>query len=1125
MAGPDGQGLIIEKLSISIAAHGPLSLTEMDIVFRNPQNRQIEGKFQATLPVGATISRFAKEVDGNLMEGEVVERKEATRIYTEILHTMRDPALLQQDQGNVFNARIFPIAAKATTRILLSYSQVTAASSDGLRRLTIPLKGLENIKQFELLALCRPLNGETVFTVDENNKEKKVKAKDSVIFAEELSEDNYTPKEDMVLIFRPGKNRNGTFLKAGEFEMVSIIPDVPAGESQKGSRNWAFYIDSSASMADRNELRMKVLSNMLKEFGSDEKLSMNTFDLSVSIVGNEIAGNKEGTEKLLKKVTERQCLGGTDFVKLCKTISEDGAKRKEPVEYVIVTDGVATFGSKEVKDILDALNLPRVHKLSVLVAGSTEDNRLTEALAEKGGGRVVRIPLTSNWEANTEEGTSELRKAYGVTVQLYDENAKWIEPSIFRDVRPGMELIAFSSISEGKSSLRGMTWTDKSTGKVTDMELKGKVETIPDFAPLLEREGWHSKLTYLEKLKDETSDVKKRTRLDNEMIEISTKHRVLCSLTSLLVLESESDYMRFGITRKGLSDVLVIGSKGVELKKRVLSADIANKIAKKKEEEAEALRQKNERLKQDESKAKALYKKASSAYNSLVDSISGSSDSFDSMDMEKSTPDAGNVPMEESFSTSRDEALGNEGGSGDRRSDSFGGAPAGAVESLSEVSAELAPPSPAPSVSGRMNMASSREIASPRREAVRQSAFRPAPDTTGSTQTSASIDSDSTDNTVSDDAINYSDSTEEDHVFSEAPEPSDIVRNPSSMPRRPSGNYSAPEWVKDAHYVPSQKTIDKLARDVEKSPRDRQIRNSYCWALAKAKSYELLLAQALDWQKYDFRNPMLYEFAGLAYEALNDDENAARAYASIAEVSPGSSGLLNRGGYLLMRLGMYSTAETLFRFAIDRRPDHHNNYRGLALALWYEGKHKEAADVLVEVISKNHNSRYGNIGRVLKEELGYVLRGWYRSDPSKLSDARSLAKKQGVNLDRTDDLRITLHWETDANDVDLHVVDPNNEECYYSHKVNESKLNLYEDLTNGLGPEVVSAPAGTIAEGPYHVGVKYFSAGPMGVSRGIVLIQKEDNSGKPQMQIEPFTLLPSVDGSSKDMRHIAVWEN
>ena len=108
MAGPDGQGFHLEKMNMKIALHGSLSLTEMEMVFRNPKDRQVEGKFNCTLPTGATISRFAKEVGDKLMEGEVVERKKATRVYTEILHTMRDPALLEQDQGNVFKGARLP---------------------------------------------------------------------------------------------------------------------------------------------------------------------------------------------------------------------------------------------------------------------------------------------------------------------------------------------------------------------------------------------------------------------------------------------------------------------------------------------------------------------------------------------------------------------------------------------------------------------------------------------------------------------------------------------------------------------------------------------------------------------------------------------------------------------------------------------------------------------------------------------------------------------------------------------------------------------------------------------------------------------------------------------------------
>ena len=62
MKGPDGQGLDLRMMEMKVALHGPLSLTEMDMVFFNPRDRQVEGKFTCTLPTGATISRFAKEV-------------------------------------------------------------------------------------------------------------------------------------------------------------------------------------------------------------------------------------------------------------------------------------------------------------------------------------------------------------------------------------------------------------------------------------------------------------------------------------------------------------------------------------------------------------------------------------------------------------------------------------------------------------------------------------------------------------------------------------------------------------------------------------------------------------------------------------------------------------------------------------------------------------------------------------------------------------------------------------------------------------------------------------------------------------------------------------------------------
>lgn len=53
----DGTGLVLESLHAEAVMEGPLAFTEMHMTFRNPQPRILEGRFQVTLPVGASVSR------------------------------------------------------------------------------------------------------------------------------------------------------------------------------------------------------------------------------------------------------------------------------------------------------------------------------------------------------------------------------------------------------------------------------------------------------------------------------------------------------------------------------------------------------------------------------------------------------------------------------------------------------------------------------------------------------------------------------------------------------------------------------------------------------------------------------------------------------------------------------------------------------------------------------------------------------------------------------------------------------------------------------------------------------------------------------------------------------------
>ncbi len=70
-------------------------------------------------------------------------------------------------------------------------------------------------------------------------------------------------------------------------------------------------------------------------------------------------------------------------------------------------------------------------------------------------------------------------------------------------------------------------------------------------------------------------------------------------------------------------------------------------------------------------------------------------------------------------------------------------------------------------------------------------------------------------------------------------------------------------------------------------------------------------------------------------------------------------------------------------------------------------------------------------------------------------------------------LKIILMWDTDKTDVDLHVVEPNGEECYYGHRETSTGGSLDVDIVDGYGPEIYTRSVPL--KGNYTIKVHYYS--------------------------------------------------
>lgn len=996
MSDADGQELILEDFSARTAVEGMLSLTELDLRFRNPKAKRVEGRFTCTLPANAAISRFAKEVNGQLMEGEVVERLRANQVYEQFLHQMRDPALLEQDQGNRFSARIFPIEANASTRIVLSYSLVVPMEG-GVRRYALPLRGMPVMKHFSFRAFVAALAGEEGPGAPKPTDVTGISgASHSTADVISMDENDYTPVKDIELTWRPTASASKLrVLKAGDFYVASYRPDVAQKMSGYASHAWTFYVDTSASSAEGAEHRIHALETLLASLPSNDNVQLIAFDQEIVTLGSGTASElSHSAGNLLRN---RLFLGGTDLTALFKDI----AKNANPNRTVVVaSDLVATLGETDAHAIADTIKtIPPRTTIHALVLGSRQETATAKALTA-GRGRIVTIPFTDTMADRARSAAESLQRPLGASFDAADAGAQWVYPAHVDDIQSGDEVLVFGRIKAGVDARQSCLAFGGDRQDCLPSTLPGA------FAPLLEREAYRAYLAYLaEREANEPSDAV-REALATEQVKISIERRVVIPRTTMLVLESEYDYQRFGLERRALASILTIDAGGIGvLDRRGASIPQPVPIPVTKSQVRDLSRADEEKLKD----LRALGYVGGAAKEAKVEGVVGGV--------------VGGV---------------------------IGGAPSGSANGFvadgvaTTAQADVAPPPPPPPP------ASPRPTPIPERVTIESRRNAPR---------------------------------------SEAPKD--------------------PAWTKSG--ASSDEGVQELLGKLESNPADRELYNRLSDTLVRSEDWSALRRLALKWQPYDPENPQVYEVLGIADEKLGKTAEAARADASLIEIAPGKTELLQRAGLLLVRTHHASLAEAPLRRALELRPDRVNSYRHLALMLWLDGRPDEAARVLESATRQQFPQWYGNAQRVIREELGYVYRGIIAKSPKREAEIASRARDYDVDLARTDALRITLAWETDANDVDLHVVDPDGEECFYSHKSTATGLELYEDITQGLGPEVVRTKR--LEKGTYHVGVNYFSAGPMGVSRGIVVIVKDDD-----VEIVPFRL---VDGVGQDMRHIA----
>lgn len=129
-----------------------LARTRVEMVFFNPNNRELEGELQFPLLVGQEIDGFALDINGELRAAVPVEKAKGKEIFEEVIRRRVDPALLETTSGENFRLRVYPLPAKGTRRVVLHYSEPLQVTQ-GHYRYRLALAHAQALPKFSLEVL------------------------------------------------------------------------------------------------------------------------------------------------------------------------------------------------------------------------------------------------------------------------------------------------------------------------------------------------------------------------------------------------------------------------------------------------------------------------------------------------------------------------------------------------------------------------------------------------------------------------------------------------------------------------------------------------------------------------------------------------------------------------------------------------------------------------------------------------------------------------------------------------------------------------------------------------------------------------------------------------------------
>jgi len=387
--------LAVRYHRVTVEIRDAVARTTIDQEFFNPTGSRLEGTYIFPMPPGAVISDFAMEIDGKMVQAELLDAQKAREIYEDIVRRMKDPALLEYLGNGAFKVRIFPIEPRSGKRVKLSYAEVLKGDG-GLYAYTYPLNTekfsaspLEEVSVKVDLVTGRPLK--TLFCP---THEVEVKRKGDRAAVVGFEAKKAKPDQDFTLYFSTDDRSVGLSAlchrPAGEdgYFLLTVTPAYELDEKPL-PKDVTFVLDTSGSMAgDKMAQAKRALVFCLSNLNPEDRFEIVRFSTEAeALFGSLAAANAANVAKAKGYVEGLKPIGGTNaeeaLTLALKSNASDGAGRPKVV--LFVTDGKPTIGETGEEALVKKVQQANHQRLRIFTFGVGDDlnthflDKLTEA--------------------------------------------------------------------------------------------------------------------------------------------------------------------------------------------------------------------------------------------------------------------------------------------------------------------------------------------------------------------------------------------------------------------------------------------------------------------------------------------------------------------------------------------------------------------------------------------------------------------------------------------------------------------------------------------------------------------------------------------------------------------------